>query len=181
MKDEIEFTPTPADLAAAARDMRPRNWGRFERLRFVLAGAVLTLLVFFLLAAYTWRTWDLFILRWEEIVAFALGGGVVGWLYGGRVGLVPAGDPRLAARRLSISGDGFAASGTHFATKVDWAGVATIVNRRDTILIVTDWQESFFIPKRIFPDSAAAEAFRTRAAHLWWARRKTSVTARAGR
>src|SRR5690242_320632 len=55
MADQIEFTPTPADLARASRELRRGNWGRYERLRLMLAGASIVLLVYFLLASYAWR------------------------------------------------------------------------------------------------------------------------------
>src|SRR5262245_11318797 len=111
MTDRIEFTPTPADMAAAARDIRPRNWGRFERLRLVLAGICLTLLVFFLLAGYVWRWWEVYILRWEDIAAFAFAGGAMGWLYGGRLGQVAPNDPRLSPRSFALVKDGFETRG----------------------------------------------------------------------
>jgi len=37
MTDRIEFTPTPADLADAQSALHPKPWGRYERLRLVLA------------------------------------------------------------------------------------------------------------------------------------------------
>jgi hypothetical protein len=166
MTDRIEFTPTAADLAAAARDARPRNWGRRDRLRFVLAGISIALLLFFLFASYVWRWWDLFILRWEDIAAFAFAGGVMGWIYS-RAPTLQANDPRLAPRRLVLGTEGFATSGDGYDTKIDWRAISGIADRADTIFFTTRWNETFFVPKSAFADRAAAEAFRRRAEELW--------------
>ncbi|MEO8668965.1 MAG: YcxB family protein [Bauldia sp.] len=171
MNDHIEFTPAPADMAAAARDLRPRNWGRWDRLRLVLAGVLIALLIFFAIARYVWQQHGVYIVYWEDMAAFSFAGAVLGWGYGKVSGRFSADDPRLTERSFSLGKDGFETRGRRFETKVDWTGVADIADRRDTIFFIAEWKEYYFVPKRAFADAAAAEAFERTARDFWSARR----------
>ena len=114
---EVTFRPTPADRAAAASAMTPPRWGGYERLRLVLAGVSLLLLIFFLVAGYVWRNYGLFILNWRDAGGFVLAGGAMGWLYG-RPRPLAADDAAIPERTVAIDTDGFTVAGRGFASHI---------------------------------------------------------------
>jgi hypothetical protein len=93
--------------------------------------------------------------------------GSIGWPFGRRW---QQDDPRLAAREFFLRDDGFETSGAGFRTEIDWTAVTEIVDRGGTILFITEWKETFFIPRRVFAAPGAADAFVQRARDLWSAR-----------
>ena len=157
----IAFRPTPEDAAAAAVAIAPKPWGKYERLRLVLAGMALSSLVFFVIASYDWRAWGLFILRWEEIVAFLFAGAMMGWVYGRRrPPLLAADDPRLRERTVTIERDGLLRRRAGLRSR-SWPGNRStqIPVRGETILFIAEWKDVHFVPKRVFPTPEAADAF----------------------
>lgn len=171
----IRFAPSPQDAANATLALAPGPWGGRERLRLTIAGASLALLVLFLIAAYVWRTFGLFILRIEEVAAFAFAGAAAGWLWGRRKPqLLPADDPRLRARTVTIEDDGLRIVGEGYESWIAWTSIATIETRFDTILFTTEWKDVHFVPKGVFPTEDAADAFAAAAARRWDARARTS-------
>jgi hypothetical protein len=156
----IAFRPTPEDAAAAAVAIAPKLWGKYERLRLVLAGMALSCLIFFVVASYDWRAWGLFILRWEEIVAFLFAGAMMGWVYGRRrPPLLAADDPRLRERTVTIERDGLRVEGQGYETFMAWESIEQIPVRGGTILFIAEWKDVHFVPKRVFPTPEAADAF----------------------
>lgn len=171
MTESITFKPSPADAAAAALALTPRKWGRYERLRLVLGGISLMLLVFFLIASYNWKTWGLFILRWDEVLAFSFAGAIMGWLYGRRRPVLMAdNDPRLEQRTMTLTADGYEVEGPGFRNRVDWTAVEQIATRDDIILFMTQWKDVQFVPKRVFASVGQANNFERAARDAWSAR-----------
>jgi hypothetical protein len=170
MTDHVEFNLVPQDLADAALSMRPKNWGRHERLRLVLAGMCLLLLLFVLVASYVWRRHGVFMLRWEDALAFAFAGAALGWIYGRLLARPGEDDPRLMERSFTLREDGFETTGPGFHTEIDWTSVAEIPDRGSVIFLITEWREAFFIPKRAFATPLAAGNFLKRARALHTAR-----------
>ena len=167
MAASVTFTPTPEQALAAVRVMRPPRWGRYERLRWVVAGALLGLLFLFVIATYDWRTWSLYIIRWQELASFAFGGAAIGWVYGRIRPGVPAGDPSLRQRTVSIGEDGLTVEGRGFRTALDWAAIKAISLSDDILLFVTEWKEAHFVPRQAFATTEAADAFADAAQDAW--------------
>jgi hypothetical protein len=80
MTDHVTFNLIPRDLADTAMSMSPKNWGRYERLRLVVGGALISVFIFVLVASYVWRRHGVFLLGWEDALAFAFAGAGLGWL-----------------------------------------------------------------------------------------------------
>ncbi len=170
MTDHIEFKPTPKDIGEAALAIRPKNWGRYERLRIVLGGAFISLSIFMAVAAFVWRRHGIFLLAWEDLLAFAFAGAVLGWFYGRLLTHRSDDDPRLMPRTFTLSKDGFETTGPGFETKVDWTAVAEIAQRGPTIVFIPEWKEAFFVPRSAFASLEEADRFVQRARDLWSAR-----------
>jgi hypothetical protein len=129
------------------------------------------LLIYFLLASYAWRIHDVFLLGWEDILAFAFAGAAMGWAYDRLPVKVSNGDERLATRSFALGDAGFETWGTGFRTSIDWTAIREIADRGENIFFVTKWGENFFVPKSAFATRAAADAFGRRANALLTARR----------
>jgi len=180
MAASVTFTPTPEQALAAAQVMRAPPWGRYERLRWVLAGALLGLLFLFVIATYDWRTWGLYIVRWQETASFAFGGAAMGWVYGRAKPAIPAGDPILRQRTVSIDDIGLRVEGRGFRTAIDWAVIEKISLSDDILLFVTEWKEAHFVPRQAFPAPRAADGFADAAQAAWTARRSGSLPQAGG-
>lgn len=170
MTERLSFNLIPQDVADATVAMRPKNWGRYERLRLVFAGACIALSMYMAVVTYMWRRHALFLLGWEDALAFAFAGSVLGFLYGRLMANPGEDDPRLMARGFVLKKEGFETDGPGFHTEIDWTSVREITDRGAVILLVTEWGEAFFIPKRVFASPEAAAGFLTDARALYTAR-----------
>jgi hypothetical protein len=74
------------------------------------------------------------------------------------------------ARSFTLGKEGFETTAPGFHTEVDWTSVAEIADRGPVILLITEWREAFFIPKRAFATPEAAADFLRRARELHNAR-----------
>jgi hypothetical protein len=165
----VTFTPTPADALEAAHALKPGRWGRYERLRYVAAGAVLALLGFVVIASYDWKVWDLYILNLEQAAVFAFAGAFAGWYYGRIRPPMAAGDPRLQPRTVTVADAGFTVAGEGFETRVAWSAVSRFVERNGGLLFVTHWQDIHFVPRSAFASDTAAASFAKAAQNAWLA------------
>ncbi|CAN5368965.1 hypothetical protein BH10PSE9_BH10PSE9_18480 [soil metagenome] len=170
MAQSVTFTPSPQDAFAASAAATPGKWGRFERLRHVLAGISLALLAFFVIARYDWQFWGLFILSWEHIASFAFAGAAMGWTYRRVRPAMRADDPRLGERTVSVGDAGLAVAGHGFRTEIDWDAVQGIAERPDMVLFTTAWKDIHFVPRSAFTSTAAADMFTREARNAWSAR-----------
>lgn len=171
MLPSVTFTPTPDMVLDAARAADPRHWGRHERLRWALAGAVLGLLVLVIVAQYAWRLREVYILYWQELALVAVAGGAAGWIFGRSRGTVAPDDPRLRERTVTIAEDGLEVTSRFLGIAVDWAAIAAITVTKDAVLFVTAWKEIHFVPRSAFVSAVEADAFLDAARETWSRRR----------
>ena len=75
-------------------------------------------------------------------------------------------DP-LKTATVSLSPSGFRSENAVAGLNMDWTAVADVAQDEKEIYLVLDKRQSIVIPKRVFPDAAAATAFFDTARSFW--------------
>ncbi|NVO06623.1 MAG: YcxB family protein [Rhodoferax sp.] len=132
-----------------------RNWGRHEILRRVLAG--MSISVMFVLLVQT-----IFLARLqpEYVLASALLGGGLVWLWGRKIKVPPDPDNLLSKTlTLSLEHKGVRIDGDGFENFIDWKQIIQLRRAGGCLLFATRVTENIIVPLRAFEAAEAADAF----------------------
>jgi hypothetical protein len=169
---EIAFQIQPADIEAVHTALyRPawgaRHWGRYERLRLILAGTALTGFVVLLLKLFARNKLGGDIVGWDTVLIFLATGAFMGWWYGRhKPSIAPTGSPLYRPRTLSLDETGFRINSEGYDSHIEWGQVTNLREAGGCLLIWTRLGDTHIVPLRAFASLKAANSFITRAIEL---------------
>ncbi|WP_237152677.1 YcxB family protein [Oryzibacter oryziterrae] len=182
MTDFVDFTPTRKDVAALTAVMNPprwgaRHWGRYERLRLTLAGAVLMVLVFMAIKIYAQELTGQDLVGWIFLFPAMAAGALTGNFRGAIKARRPIAAALLTRRRVVLNEDDVAIYEDGGETRFDWLAVQSVERKGGFILFTTRAGVLHFVPERAFATTDDADAFFGQAAQTLKAVRQARYTA----